>query len=204
MKIILATHNIDKRKELLHSLSELNIQLLTLDKFPKVGEIIEDGDTLTENALIKARTVHQITGLPAISDDTGLEVDALNGAPGIYSARYAGENCSYADNVNKLLREMQSIPHEERGARFRTTMAFVHDDTELIAHGVVEGRITEEAKGVGGFGYDPVFYHPVEEKTFAEMNVENKNKISHRGIAIRDLKGLLRSFLQDIQIQETA
>jgi XTP/dITP diphosphohydrolase len=204
MKIILATHNLDKQKELLNSLSDMNFQILTLDEFPKVGDIIEDGDTLTENALIKARTVNQITGLPAISDDTGLEVNALNGAPGIYSARYAGENCSYADNVNKLLWELQSIPQEERGARFRTTMAFVNDDTELIAHGVVEGCITEEAKGVGGFGYDPVFYHPVKEKTFAEMNIEDKNKISHRGIAIRNLKKLLRSFLQDIQIQETA
>jgi len=169
-----------------------------------VGEIIEDGDTLTVNAIIKAKTVFTITGIPAISDDTGLSVDALNGEPGVYSARYAGENASYTDNVEKLLYKMKDIPLQNRGAQFETVMAFIDKDTELMAHGVVKGQITETPKGVGGFGYDPVFYAPEQEKTFAEMTILEKNQISHRGIALRNLKGILYSYLTQSQIQENA
>ena len=113
MKLVIATHNQDKLKELHHGLSNLNIKLLTLNDFPSIGEIVEDGKTLEENALIKAREVHIITSLPSISDDTGLEVDALDGAPGVFTARYAGENCSYLDNVNKMLSEMKNIPENK-------------------------------------------------------------------------------------------
>jgi|TARA_B110000495_G_C22979020_1_gene575333 XTP/dITP diphosphohydrolase len=204
MKIILATHNTDKRKEMMAVLADLNIEILSLADFPQVGEIVEDGETLTENAIIKAKAVFDITGIPAISDDTGLSVDALHGAPGVYSARYAGENATYADNVEKLVDEMKNVLPENRGAQFQTIMVYIDKDTELIADGVVKGQIANASKGVGGFGYDPVFYIPEQEKTFAEMTIQEKNQISHRGIALRNLKGILYSYLNNPPIQENA
>ncbi|MBC8310942.1 MAG: RdgB/HAM1 family non-canonical purine NTP pyrophosphatase [Candidatus Marinimicrobia bacterium] len=204
MKIILATHNADKRKEMMAALADLNVDILSLKDFPQVGEIIEDGESLTDNAIIKAKTVFDITGIPSISDDTGLLVEALDGAPGVYSARYAGEDATYADNVEKLLREMNDVPIQNRGAQFQTSMVFFNNDTELIAHGIVKGQISQTPKGVGGFGYDPVFYIPEQEKTFAEMTIKEKNQISHRGIALRNLKGILHSYLNNPQIQENA
>jgi len=204
MKIILATYNTDKRKEMLAALTDLNVEILSLVDFPQVGEIVENGQTLTENAIIKAKAVFDITGIPAISDDTGLSVDALHGAPGVYSARYAGENATYADNVEKLVDEMKNVLPENRGAQFQTIMVYIDKDTELIVDGVVKGQIANASKGVGGFGYDPVFYIPEQEKTFAEMTIQEKNQISHRGIALRNLKGILYSYLNNPQIQENA
>jgi len=204
MKIILATYNTDKRKEMLAALTDLNVEILSLVDFPQVGEIVENGQTLTENAIIKAKAVFDITGIPAISDDTGLSVDALHGAPGVYSARYAGENATYADNVEKLVDEMKNVLPENRGAQFQTIMVYIDKDTELIVDGVVKGQIADASKGVGGFGYDPVFYIPEQEKTFAEMTIQEKNQISHRGIALRNLKGILYSYLNNPQIQENA
>jgi len=191
--IILATHNKDKQVELSSELNSKDVNILSLGDFPQIGEIVEDGNTLKENALIKAHTIYSITGLPSISDDTGLEVDALNGEPGVFSARYAGENCSYMDNVNKILKSMSKIPLDLRRAQFKTVMAFVSDNMELVSEGSVEGLITTKPKGIGGFGYDPVFYVPEMMKTFAEMTTEEKNKISHRGIATRNMIQLLRS-----------
>ena len=204
MKIILATHNTDKRKEMMAALADLNVEILSLVDFPQVGEIVEDGETLTENAIIKAKAVFDITGIPAIADDTGLSVDALHGAPGVYSARYAGENATYADNVEKLVGEMKNVLPENRGAQFQTIIVYIDKDTELIADGVVKGQIADASKGVGGFGYDPVFYIPEQEKTFAEMTIQEKNQISHRGIAVRNLKGILYSYLNNPPIQENA
>jgi len=204
MKIILATYNTDKRKEMLAALTDLNVEILSLVDFPQVGEIVENGQTLTENAIIKAKAVFDITGIPAISDDTGLSVDALHGAPGIYSARYAGENATYADNVEKLVDEMKNVLPENRGAQFQTIIVYIDKDRELIVDGVVKGQIANASKGVGGFGYDPVFYIPEQEKTFAEMTIQEKNQISHRGIALRNLKGILYSYLNNPQIQENA
>ena len=187
MKIIIATHNADKRKELVPLLEPQGWEILTLNDFPQIGEIVEDGSTLEANALIKARTVNQITGLPTLADDTGLEVDALNGAPGIYAARYAGENCSYQDNVDKLLREMKDVPDIDRKARFRTVIAFVENSSEHTRDGFVDGLISKIPKGVGGFGYDPVFYVPDMNKTFAQMTTTEKANISHRGKAVRNM-----------------
>ena len=204
MKIVIATHNNDKHKELNCKLASLGVKLLSLNDFPEISEIVEDGNTLKDNALIKARTVHKITGLPSISDDTGLEVKALGGAPGVYTARYAGEECSYLDNVTKMLKEMQGIPLKDRSAVFKTVIAFVDNRLELTAEGIVKGMITQERKGVGGFGYDPIFYVEEKKKTFAEMTVEEKNYISHRGKAIDALKADLVPYLNNLSIKEKA
>ena len=204
MKIILASHNVDKYKEIADSLLSLDIELLSLSNFPGIGEIIEDGQTLTENAIIKAKTVYDLTGIPSISDDTGLMVNALNGAPGVYSARYAGDDATYSDNVEKLLRAMKGLPVENRNAEFKTVMVYYDKSMELIVEGVVKGEITFSPKGNGGFGYDPVFYVPEQEKTFAEMTIKQKNLISHRGIAIFNLKKALYSYINNPQIQENA
>ena len=192
MNIVVATHNMDKCKEILSELSDLNVSLKTLKDYPEIGEIEETGTMLEENALIKVREVYAATGLPSMGDDTGLEVDALDGEPGVYSARFAGENCSYQDNVNKMLKEMQNVPDLERGAQFRTVVAYKDSKRELICEGIVKGNITTEIKGFGGFGYDPLFYIPEYKKTFAEMTMEEKSKISHRGIAIRGMVQLLK------------
>ena len=198
MKIILATHNQDKYLELKEILENAALELISLNKFPAIGEIIENGLTLEENALIKARTVHRLTNLASIADDTGLEVDVLGGEPGIYSARYAGENCTYSDNVNKLLQEMQNIPREKRSACFRTAIAYVDDNMELTTEGTVEGEITNVMKGIDGFGYDPLFYVSDLKKTYAEMSTNEKNQISHRGKAMKNMQILLQSRLPQV------
>ena len=198
MKIVLATHNRNKCREMASILGDFPIDLLTLDSFPEIGEIIEDGNSLEENALIKARTVFKLTKIPSWADDTGLEVDALNGEPGIYSARYAGESCSYSDNVNKLIENMLAVPQNNRTAQFKTAIAFVGENMELVSEGSVEGLIATEPKGVGGFGYDPVFYVPEKGKTYSEMSMKEKNQISHRGKAIQNMIILLQSRLPHI------
>tara|TARA_B100001123_G_C15312526_1_gene1024971 strand:+ start:134 stop:736 length:603 start_codon:yes stop_codon:yes gene_type:complete len=190
MKIILATHNIDKCRELQTAFIDTNIKILTLKDFPEIEEIIEDGNTLEENAFIKSRTVFNLTKIPTISDDTGLLVDALNGSPGVYSARYSGENSSYADNVNKLLLDMENIDKKKRTATFKTVITYVSLDLELVAEGSVKGTITKKPFGDEGFGYDPIFYVLSHHKTFAEMSINEKNECSHRGQAITNLKQL--------------
>ena len=193
MKIVLATHNEDKCAEMTAMLDEFPLQLISLEDFPEIGEIKENGSSLEENALIKARTVHSITRLLSLADDTGLEVDALDGKPGVYSARYAGENCSYSDNVQKLLQKMENIPADKRIAHFKTAIALVGENMELVSEGVVEGMITTKPKGVGGFGYDSVFYVLDKNKTYSEMKMTEKNQISHRGKAIQNMIKLLQS-----------
>jgi|TARA_B100001079_G_scaffold47402_3_gene38677 XTP/dITP diphosphohydrolase len=179
-------------QEMQSVVQDLDADILTLEEFPEITDIPETGETLQENALIKARLVNEFTGFPAIGDDTGLEVMALDGAPGVYSARYAGENVTYMDNVKKLLSEMSGI--ENRQACFRTATAFVNGKEEILAEGKVEGMITLEPKGSLGFGYDPVFFIPKMNCTFAELSAEEKNKISHRGIALQKLSKLLHAY----------
>ena len=173
-------------------LQDLDIPLLTLSDFPEIDSIEETGTTLEENSLIKARTVYKITKLPVIADDTGLEVDALNGDPGVFTGRYAGENATYKQNIDKLLLALQEVPKEKRTARFRTVVSFIDDTKELQTEGLVQGIITEDPKGNKGFGYDPVFFIPDLNKTFAELEEEEKNKISHRGLALQNLRKLLK------------
>ena len=184
MQIVLATHNKGKMSEINNLLSS-SYEVLTLDHFPNIKDIPETGKSLKENAFIKARTVFEMTGLPSLADDTGLEVESLGGDPGVYSARYAGEQASYQDNCEKLLKNMMSVPKEDREAKFRTVIAYKDDNRELSCDGSVKGEIAQSPKGSFGFGYDSVFYYPPLEKTFAELSEEEKNSISHRGRALR-------------------
>lgn len=186
-EFVLATANPDKAAEIQAILGP-GVRLLPRPE--SVGEVDETGDTLEENARLKARALAGATGRPAIADDTGLEVAALGGRPGVYSARFAGEEATYADNVAKLLAEMEAM--SDRTARFRT-VAFVAwpDGRELWAEGAVDGRIASSAGGSDGFGYDPVFVPEGGERTFAQMAAEEKNAVSHRGRAFRALAALL-------------
>ena len=188
-KLILATHNKNKKLELVNLFSGLEINILGLDQFPSIGQIDEIGTTLHDNAFIKAHEVHKITGLPTLADDTGLEVDLLNGAPGVYSARYAGINSSYEDNVNKLLLDLSQYGNEiERTARFKTVISFINNGQEFSEIGIVEGYITIKRTGENGFGYDSIFKPVNSMKTFAQMSEIEKNKISHRRLAFDKIK----------------
>jgi len=192
-KIVLATGNQDKVKEIVEILKNLDIELLTLENFPGVPEVVEDGKTLEENARKKARVISEFTKLPAVSDDTGLEVDYLNGAPGVYSSRYSGENATYADNVKKLLDDLENVPPGKRQARFRCAVVLYGENGAQIVEGVCEGEITDQLRGNGGFGYDPIFFVPEYDCTFAEMDLNLKNRISHRAKAFLKLRNLLEN-----------
>lgn len=195
--LVIGTNNRDKVREIARALEQLPIRILSKADFPSFPDPEETGHTLTENALIKARAIYQAIHLPTLSDDTGLEVDALQGAPGVVSARFAGPNATYADNCRHLLTMMQSFPNaEQRTARFRTVIALVwsEDDVEIV-EGTCDGIITVDPAGTGGFGYDPVFFYPPAGCTFAEMSLEGKNRVSHRGRAIERAVALIRSRL---------
>ena len=184
---VLATANPDKAEEIRAILGP-TVELLPRPE--SVGEVDETGETLEDNARLKASALAAATGLPAIADDTGLEVDALEGRPGVYSARFAGEGATYADNVAKLLSEMQHAT--DRAARFRTVAAAVWPDgREVLAEGAVTGHIAPGARGAAGFGYDPVFVPEGDDRTFAEMAPEEKHRLSHRGRAFRALAAQL-------------
>ena len=189
MRLVLATANPDKAEEIRFVLRGAGLDVDLVPRPAGVPEVDETGETLEENARLKAVALCDATGLPAVADDTGLSVDALFGAPGVYSARFAGEHATYADNVAKLLRELRDVPGPERTARF-TTVALARwpDGREVAAIGDVEGTIGGEARGDGGFGYDPLFV-PVEGdgRTFAEMTAAEKHRVSHRGRAFRTL-----------------
>ena len=191
MKIVIATHNQHKLREIQEYLNDLPHQFIGLNEFPAINEIAETGYTLLDNSFIKARTINKLTGLPAIADDTGLEVDYLNGAPGVRSARFAGDKAISKDNVNLLLEKLKNIPGDMRSARFRTVISLVIDGNEKWVEGVAEGRITTKPTGEQGFGYDPIFYYPPLKKTFAELSLKEKNKISHRGLALKKFRILL-------------
>lgn len=188
MKIVFATHNAHKVSEVQAVLGS-EYQLVTATEAGITEEIPETQPTIEGNALQKARYVYEHTGLNCLADDTGLEVEALNGAPGVYSARYAGEHVSYADNNVLLLKNLAGC--ENRKARFRTVIALIVDGKEYLFEGRVEGTIATEPHGEGGFGYDPLFVPEGSQLTFAEMSSEAKNKISHRGRAVAKLVAFL-------------
>ena len=191
-RYVVATFNADKAAELHALLALPDVELFTLADWPGAVAPAETGDTLRANARIKALAAVALTGLPAIADDTGLEVDALQGAPGVHAARYAGPKATYAENVAKLLRELAGVPPERRTARFRTVCyAAWPDGMEMSADGVLAGTITEAPRGANGFGYDPVFVPKGETRTYAELTDEEKNAISHRARAVRVLRKIL-------------
>ncbi|SUZ53305.1 uncharacterized protein METZ01_LOCUS6159 [marine metagenome] len=195
--LVLATHNPDKQAEMNAVLSDLGLDVIGLDQYPEIDDIPENGTTLLENALIKARAVHLKTGFPALADDTGLEVDALHGAPGVYSARFAGEDATYQDNVKKLLSVMAGVSRQNRTARFRTVVALIDSDTELWTEGIIEGLITRDQRGAGGFGYDPIFEAADTGKTFSEMSAAQKNEISHRARALQKMRKKLITVFEE-------
>ena len=193
MKLIFATNNVDKFNEVKALLSN-NINLFSLADIGCIAEIEETGKTLEENASLKAKYIHQKYDVNCFGDDTGLEVDALNGEPGVYSARYAGENVSYDDNVEKLLKVMMGI--ENRNARFRTVISLQLNSEELIFEGIINGTITNEKKGEKGFGYDSIFLPNGSKQTFAEIDLEVKNNISHRALALNKMVNHLNKIVE--------
>ena len=215
-RLVIATRNAHKLQEIRAVLGDLDLQIHGANEFEGCPGVVEDGETLEQNAEKKAREVCAYTGLLTLADDSGLEVDALHGAPGIYSARYAGENCSFEDNNNKLLDAMADIADEEqRSAHFRCVMALVdpawgpayadagtlgpaefaprqtHPGRLEMFEGRVDGRIARQASGEAGFGYDPVFYMPQFNNTMAELSAERKNQISHRAHALKAVRAAL-------------
>lgn len=197
-KVVLASANSHKLKEIQSILKDFEFDLVTMaDAGFGDEEIIEDGDTFEANSLIKAKAVFEKLGIASLADDSGLSVDFLGGAPGVYSARYAGEPKSDLRNNQKLLEALKDVPSEKRIARFVTviTLIFENGDT-LVARGEVEGLIGFESVGDGGFGYDPLFIVPALGKTFAELTESEKNALSHRGNALVVLKGLIRDYYE--------
>jgi XTP/dITP diphosphohydrolase len=191
-KLVIATHNRDKFKEMQKALEGLDWEILAAFDFPGAPEVEEDGKTLEENSLKKAKALSAFTGLPTLSDDTGLFINALGGQPGIYAARFAGEKCSYKDNVHKVLDLMKGVEPGSRKAVFRTIITLFYPDKGVRqVSGEADGVITEAVQGPGGFGYDPIFLPDGFSKTFAEMTLMEKNKISHRGKALQKARQLL-------------
>jgi len=187
--------NQDKVVEITRLVRGSGINVLDLSAYPDFPEVVEDGESLEENALLKAVEAYRYTGLTSMADDTGLFVDALGGEPGVFSSRFAGENASYEDNCRLLLEKMDGVPDDKRGARFTCVVALVFPwGEEKLFRGNVEGVILSESRGVKGFGYDPIFYHIPSGRTFAEMSLEEKNALSHRAIAVKKAVDYLSQF----------
>lgn len=197
MRLVIATHNRDKVLEFQRILQPLAIKVITAD----LPEVEENGKTFAENAYLKAISAFRATGKAAVADDSGLEVDALNGAPGIYSARYAGENATNEQRIKKLLDSLKDVPAEKRSARFVCTICCILPNGDVItARGECPGKIAFAPHGKGGFGYDPVFL--VGEKTFGELNAEEKDRISHRGKALRIFAEELRKYKENSNAEQ--
>jgi XTP/dITP diphosphohydrolase len=197
-KIVMATNNQGKVQEIRDLVAGLPVTFLSLAEIEDLPEVIEDGNTFEANALKKARATALATGIPALADDSGLCVDALDGRPGVMSARYSGEHASDEEKSLRILSEMQNVPEEKRTARFVCVLAMVDPDgNERVFEGVCEGRITHELRGKGGFGYDPIFFYEEAGCTFAQMGREAKNSVSHRGRALRAFERSLREMDAD-------
>lgn len=192
-QVVLASGNRGKVRELSALLADMEWEVVPQTQF-NVSSVAETGTTFVENAIIKARHAAAETGLPAIADDSGIEIDALQGKPGVYSARFAGENASDEANIQLALEQLQGVPPEERTARFHCVLVFMRhaaDPTPLICQGVWEGGILEQLQGENGFGYDPIFYVPTHQCSAAELTAEIKNSLSHRGKALKILQNKL-------------
>lgn len=191
MDLLIATTNGGKLAEIEAALKELPVRILSLKDFPDAPEVVEDGATFEENALKKARAIAAFSGLPTLADDSGLEVDALGGAPGIYSARYSGEGADDAQNNRKLLDQLAGLAEERRGARFVCALALYGPQGEWLFRAECPGRIAFEPRGANGFGYDPLFLYAPLDRTFGELDRETKSRVSHRGLALQKLKSAL-------------
>ena len=193
MRLILASNNEGKIKEFSQILGEIDIEVVPLKQMGFDIEVVEDKETFIENAIKKATEICEICHEPVLADDSGLAVDYLKGAPGVYSARYSDPDASPEKNRIKLLEKLKGVPYEQRTARFICTLALAFPDGRLMtSHGECEGIITKEQRGESGFGYDPLFYYLPFNKTFAELTPDEKNEVSHRGRAIRNLRDELR------------
>jgi XTP/dITP diphosphohydrolase len=188
-EVIIATKNAGKAKEFQSLFAEKGIEVKSLLDFDNVPDINETGKTFVENAVLKAEAIANYFNKIVIADDSGLAVDALDGKPGVYSARYAGEQKNDQANIEKVLAELKGVPFEQRTARFHCALAVaIPQGRTVVVEGTCEGYITEEARGTNGFGYDPIFYVPDKQKTMAELSKEEKNKISHRANALKELQ----------------
>ena len=195
-RLVLATRNPGKIIEIRSILRELPVEIKSLSDFPDLPDVVEDGKTFEQNAFKKAREIFLALHIPALADDSGLEVYSLGMRPGVYSARYAGEHVSYADNNRKLLGEMNGMPPGQRRARFRCVTAFASENFEKVTEGICEGRIIEAPRGTGGFGYDPLFVPEGYQETFGELPLETKNRLSHRAKALGLMSEILRKHFQ--------
>lgn len=198
-RIILSTGNIHKVNEIKGILKDMPFEVVSKDDLGfRDFDVLEDGSTLQENALKKAEELHKLTEGIVIADDTGLYVDVLNGEPGVYSARYAGENATYADNNKLLLNKLKDVPKEKRTAHFKTVIAVILEDgSKLLAEGICKGYIAFQERGDRGFGYDPLFIVQGIDKSFSEMTQEEKNAISHRAKALINLKDKLEAVIEN-------
>jgi XTP/dITP diphosphohydrolase len=203
LEILLATKNQHKLKEIRDILNGYPVTLRTISEFPLIPEVTEDGDTFSINALKKAKTCYMISGLISLADDSGLEVDALDGRPGVHSARYSGQPHDYIGNNKKLLEELQTVPPAKRTARFHCVIALTglnkdQESFERFFHGTCEGIILNEERGTNGFGYDPVFYIPQYGQTMAELEPALKNQISHRANAMKKFRHFLDESINEL------
>ena len=194
-KIVIASSNKHKISEISIKIQPFFNEILSLTDFPEIGEIIEDGNTIEENSFIKSRTAFEHTKIASIADDTILEVDALNGDPGLFTARYAGENATYEENMTKLLESLDGIEDSYRTARFRTIISYVDGKDDFHVEGSIEGKILNNRVGNNGFGYDPIFYSTELNLSLAEMDSDQKNKISHRGLAIKKFASKIQQLI---------
>ena len=183
--IIISSSNKHKISEIITTIKPLFDKIYSLSDFPDIGDIKEDGTSIVENSFIKSRVAFNHTKLPSMADDTVLEVDHLMGDPGIYTARYAGENATYEENMDKLLKNLKGVPWEKRRARFKTVVTYVDGENDFFVEGCLEGKILESKQGKLGFGYDPIFYASAQSMSLGDMGLEQKNQISHRAIAIQ-------------------
>ena len=183
--IIISSSNKHKISEIITTIKPFFDKIYSLSDFPDIGDIKEDGTSIVENSFIKSRVAFNHTKLPSMADDTVLEVDHLMGDPGIYTARYAGENATYEENMEKLLKNLKGVPWKERTARFKTVVTYVDGENDFFVEGCLEGKILESKQGDLGFGYDPIFYASAQNMSLGDMGLEEKNQISHRAIAIQ-------------------
>ena len=183
--IIISSSNKHKISEIVTTIKPLFDKIYSLSDFPDIGDIKEDGTSIVENSFIKSRVAFNHTKLPSMADDTVLEVDHLMGDPGIYTARYAGENATYEENMEKLLKNLKGVPWNERTARFKTVVTYVDGENDFFVEGCLEGKILESKQGKLGFGYDPIFYASAQSMSLGDMGLEQKNQISHRAVAIQ-------------------